>query len=78
MPFNPCMQPVRPGKLDLLFRIANFSIRMRAGGHYSLFIISKCYIHSANLRRYGQKSGHFIAWKVIMTVEAARFRGIGC
>ena len=43
-----------------------------------LFNISEWYIHLANL--YGTtaiKSGCVIAWKVIMTVEAAGLRGSG-
>ena len=44
---------------------------------YSLFTTSECYLHSANLRRYGHKSGRVTAWKAIMTVDAAGLRGSG-
>ena len=67
---------IRPGKLDLLFRINNL-LNLHVGGQ-SLFITSKCCIHSANLRHHSHKSGHVIAWKAIMTVEAADLRGSGC
>ena len=46
--------PLRPGKLDLLFRISHL-LDLRAGGaggHYSLFVTSKCYTRSANPPRY--------------------------
>ena len=33
---------VRPRKLDLLFHISHL-LNLHAGGHYSLFIASKCY-----------------------------------
>ena len=36
-----------------------------------LVITSKDYVRSANVQRYGHKSGRVIAWKVIMTIEAA-------
>ena len=43
---------IKPGKLDLLFRISHFP-NLRVGGiSYSLFVTSTCYIHSANLRHY--------------------------
>ena len=44
---------------------------MQACGHYSLFITIK---EKSTWQIYGAtaiKSGHVIAWKVIMTVEAA-------
>ena len=67
---------LRPGKLDLLFRISHF-LDLHAGGR-SLFInTSKCYIHSANLSTTAIKSECFIAWKAIMTVEVAGLRGSG-
>ena len=44
---------IRPGKLDLLFCISHFFDLHAAGGHYSLFITCKCYIHSTNLWHYG-------------------------
>ena len=50
---------------------ATYLICVRAGGHYSLFITNKHYIHQANLRFSSIKSRCVIAWKVIMTVEAA-------
>ena len=50
---------------------ATYLICVRAGGHYSLFITNKHYIHQANLRFSSIKSRCVIAWKVIITVEAA-------
>ena len=50
-----------------------YSIRMQAGSHYSL-LANAMYIQ----QMYGTmavKSGCVIAWKAIMTVEAAGFRG---
>ena len=70
---------IRPGKLDLLFRISHL-LNLHVGGR-SLFInsTSKCYLHSVNLHvlRYGHKSGHVTAWKAIMTDDTAGLRGSG-
>ena len=68
---------LRPGKLGYSFASATYSICMRVGGHYSLLTTSECYLHSANLRRYGHKSGRVTARKAVMTVDAAGLRGSG-
>ena len=69
--------PLRPGKLDLLFRISHL-LDLRAGGQ--LFII--CYYQTLyTLRQIHHataiKSGRVIAGKAIMTVEAAGLEGSG-
>ena len=58
---------LRPGKLNLLFRISHF-LDLHAGW-WSLFIASKCYFTLDKSTTI--KSGHVIAWKAIMTVEVA-------
>ena len=59
------------------FASATYSIRMRAVGHYSLITTSECYLHSANLRRYGHKSGRVTPWMERKTVDAAGLRRSG-
>ena len=67
---------ISPVKLDLLFHISHL-LDLRVGGQ-SLFITSiSYYIQSANLCAMAIKSGRVIAWKAIMTVEAAGLRGSG-
>ena len=66
---------MRPGKLDLFFRISyTFSFCVWAGS-YSI-LVSGIYTRQI----YGTtviKSGCVIAWKVMMTVETAGLRGSG-
>ena len=55
--------------------IVTYSICMRTGGHY-LLLANAIYTRQI----YGAtavKSGHVIAWKAIMTVEAVGLRGCG-
>ena len=73
-----CLQPycIRPDQLNFLFCI-NHLMCARAGGHYSLLVTSKHYIHSEIYSTVAIKSGHVTARKLIMTVEVADLRGRG-
>ena len=71
-----CLIVVRPGKLNLLFRISHL-LDLHAGG--AVIIHCSNAIHTWQIyRTKAIKSGHVIAWKAIMTVEAAGLRGSGC
>ena len=48
---------------------------VQVGGHYSLFITSKRYIHLEMYRTTVIKSGRVTARKAIMTVEVAGLKG---
>ena len=50
---------------------------VRVGGHYSLLVTCKHYIHSEIYRTAAIKSGRVTARKVIMMVEVADLRGRG-
>ena len=48
---------IRAGQVDVLFRISHYSVCVPVGNHYSLFVTSKWYTRSANLRCYSHWSG---------------------
>ena len=70
---------VRPGKIDLLFHISHL-LKFACGRtviiHYSL--LANAIYTQQMCSTTAIKSRHVIAWKLIMTVDAAGLRGSGC
>ena len=66
---------IKPGKLDFLFRISHLATRFACWRgviiHY-LLLVKTLAIYTQ--WHYSHKSGRVIAWKAVMTVEAAGFR----